>query len=302
MTTLKTHWPVHPVAELFPTKMPEERAEMKKDMQDRATSDLDPLESPILLWDNQILDGRHRDELWMELAEENACGGYFARMRPPTEDFKPGKQGTLTAWMRAKSRNMMVRQTPAGQRAAIFLKAVNAYPELKAVLEGIKQENIKRKMKGQPLGAGDQRGNTNEEVAKMANVGTTTMKQVKQLEKEAPDKFEEVAKGKTTAKKALKEVKKKKQAKPATRTAKVAASTKPQALTCTVQFELLPGKDMALEEVVNRLRMHKAEFRGLYVWLKNGKTVAVAPGTSLPKGCLAEVTGILAAKDFKLEA
>jgi hypothetical protein len=210
-STKKTHWPVHPIAEIFPKKTPEEWAEMKKDMVDRLARGLDPLESPILLWENRIVDGRSRDEIWVRLAEEKACNGFFARNRPPTEDFKPGKHGTLGAWMRAKSRNMVVRQTPADQRAAIFLKAVKAYPELKAVLDDIKEENLQRKKAGRPLGAGDQRGNTNERVAKMAQVGATTVKQVKKLEKEAPEKFEEVAQGKTSAKKALKEVQRKKQ-------------------------------------------------------------------------------------------
>jgi len=45
-------------------------------------------------------------------------------------------------------------------------------------------------------------------VAELAGVGPTTVKQVKKVKKEAPDKFEEIAQGKTTAKKALKGIKK----------------------------------------------------------------------------------------------
>jgi hypothetical protein len=263
----KTHWPVHPIALLFPTKTAEERGEMRKDMLDRASRGIDPLETPILLWDNQILDGRNRDEIWVELAEEEAANGFFVRNRPPTEDFKAGKDGTLAAWMRAKSRNLVVRQTPADQRAAIFLKTINAYPELKAVLDDIKEENLERKKAGRRLDASDQRGNTNEQVAKMAQVGTTTVKQVKKLEKEAPDKFEEVAQGKTSAKKALKEVQRKKRTQ-AGKTGKRATETSPTkapALTCTVQLELAPA-NMSLDVVVDRLRMGKAEIRGLHVW------------------------------------
>jgi hypothetical protein len=55
---------------------------------------------------------------------------------------------------------------------------------------------------------GDQRGNTAKKVAQLAGVGATTVKQVQKLKKEAPEKFEEVAQGKTTVKKALKAVKK----------------------------------------------------------------------------------------------
>jgi hypothetical protein len=203
--SMKTHWPVHPIAKLFPVKTPEERAELKKDMLERVARGLDPLESPILLYEGQILDGRHRDELWKELAEEK--GEFFARNQPPTETFQPTKHGTLAAWMRAKSRNVVVRQTPADQRAAIFLKAVEAYPELKAVLDRIKEENAERQKKGQPLGAGVQRSSTAEQVADLAGVGATTVKQAQKLQKEAPEKLEEVAQGKKTAKKALSEIK-----------------------------------------------------------------------------------------------
>jgi hypothetical protein len=87
----KTHWQVHPIALLFSRKTPEERAEMKQDMLERVARGLDPLENRLLLYEGQLLDGRHRDEIWMELAEEK--GGFFARNRPPTETFQPAKHG-----------------------------------------------------------------------------------------------------------------------------------------------------------------------------------------------------------------
>ena len=43
----------------------------------KPTKTHDPLEHAILKYEDQILDGRHRDEVWMELAEEDACGGFF---------------------------------------------------------------------------------------------------------------------------------------------------------------------------------------------------------------------------------
>src|SRR6516225_11114850 len=112
----KTHWPIHPIALLFPTKPRQERAELKEDMRERVVRGLDPLESGLLLYQDMLLDGRHRDELWCELADEGACGGFFARNQPPTETFSPNTHGTLGAWLRAKSRNLTVRQTPADQR------------------------------------------------------------------------------------------------------------------------------------------------------------------------------------------
>jgi hypothetical protein len=46
----KTHWPVHPIALLFPAKPPQERAELKRDMQERVARGLDPLEcAPVKL-------------------------------------------------------------------------------------------------------------------------------------------------------------------------------------------------------------------------------------------------------------
>jgi hypothetical protein len=112
----KTHWPIHPIALLFSPKPRQERAELKEDMRERVVRGLDPLESPLLLYQDMLLDGRHRDELWCELAVEGACDGFFTRNRPRTETFSRNTHGTLEAWLRAKSRNLAVRQTPAEQR------------------------------------------------------------------------------------------------------------------------------------------------------------------------------------------
>ena len=147
--------------------------------------------------------------------------------------------------MRAKSRNLVVRQIPADQRIALFLKAVKEFPVLEAVLDEIKEENLTRKNAGLPLDASVQRATTAEQIGELAGgVGATTVKEVTKLEKEAPDKFEEVAQGKTSAKKALKEVKERKRTQTANKAkttkkkaknSKAAASTQPPALTCTVQ-------------------------------------------------------------------
>ncbi len=176
-----------------------QRLELKKDMKERKEKGLSPLEQAILLYQGKILDERHRYKAWDELGLEGD---------PPYEVFSPDKHGTLGAWMRAKSRNMVHRHIPADQKAAVFLKAVDAFPELKDALDGIEKANRKRKSEGKPLDASDQRGNTAKQVGELAGVGPTTMKGVTKLKKEAPDKFEEVAAGKKTVKKALKEVKK----------------------------------------------------------------------------------------------
>mgnify|MGYP005850395285 CR=1 FL=1 len=152
----------------------------------RAENGLDPLEHPILVYQNLILDGRHRWAVWKELSVEGAYGGFFARNRPPLERHSPSKHGTLLAWMRAKSANMVHRHIPADQKVAIFLKAVDEFPELKAAVVEITTENADRRKSGKPLDAGDQRGNTAEQVGKLAGVGPTTVKQVKRLKVVSP--------------------------------------------------------------------------------------------------------------------
>jgi hypothetical protein len=214
----KYHWPTHSIADLFPAMTADEFSDLKKDMVERILAGLEALEHPIILLEDRILDGRHRDAAWMELAQEGACEGYFARTTPRFEMFDPGKHGTLAAWMRAKSANMVHRHIPADQKAAIFVKATEAFPEIKAALEEIKKENARKKKAGKPLDAGDQRGNTAAQIAKLAGVGPTTVKTVTKLKEEAPEKFEEVAQGKTSAKKAVQSLpKKSKKGKPGTK-------------------------------------------------------------------------------------
>lgn len=205
----KPHWQYHPLCLLFPSMTAEERADLKQDMIQRANQGLDPLEHSILLYEDMILDGRNRFDVWYEAADENACDGFFGRNLPPTETFASDKHGTLSAWMKVKSLNLVHRHVPADRKAAIFLKAVEEFPEVKAVIEEIKDENVARQKAGKAVANGDQGGNTAKQVAKLAGVGPTTVKQVQKLKKEAPEQFEKVAQGKTSAKKALKEVKEK---------------------------------------------------------------------------------------------
>jgi len=116
----KTHWPSPPHRPVVPGEAAggAGRDETRYDRAGR--SGPGPAGNALLLYENQLLDGRHRDEIWMELAEEGGGDGFFARNRPPTETHSPDKHGTIGAWMRAKSRNMVVRQTPAisGRRSS----------------------------------------------------------------------------------------------------------------------------------------------------------------------------------------
>ena len=202
----EAYWPAHPLAELFPRMTAEERADLKKDIKERVERGLDPLEHPIILYGLQIIDGRHRAEVWKELADEGACNGFFRTKKPPTQSMKEG-QGVVEAWMRAKSANMIHRQMLADQKAAVFLRAVDEIPELKAVIETIKDANEQRKKEGKRLGADDQRVSTNKAIADSAGVGETTVKGVKNVKENAPEKFEEIVQGKKTVKQAKQEIK-----------------------------------------------------------------------------------------------
>jgi hypothetical protein len=203
MTPTRPHWEPHPLAELFPAMTPDEKTALRDDMLERQARGLDPLEHPILLYEGKILDGRHRHGAWAELAATNVADGFFAQNSPPSATFAPSEHGTLTAWLRAKSLNMVQRQIPADQKAAILLKAADTYPEIRAAITEIKTENAARLKSGRPLGASAQRGNTNKQIGELAKVGETTMKDVKRLKATNPDGFEELCKGKTTLKKAL---------------------------------------------------------------------------------------------------
>jgi hypothetical protein len=208
---MELQWQPHPIAELFPKMTPEQETALKQDMMQRALNGLDPLEQPILLYEGKILDGRHRVKMWFELANEDACNGYFKRNLPRTETFSPEKHGNLAAFLRAKSRNLVHRGMPAYQKVAILLDAAEKFPELNAALNAIAEENLKRRQEGKPLDAGDQRGNTAEQIGKLTGVGATTVKDVQRLKKKAPAKFKEILQGKKTAKRALKEIAKREQ-------------------------------------------------------------------------------------------
>ena len=173
-------------------------------MVERVNKGLDPLESPILLLEDQILDGVHRSEIWMELAAEGVCEGFFVKNQPRFDHCKGSE--ILVAWLRVQSRNLVIRQLPADQRAAILMQLSLQFPEIKKAIDEIKTRNRERQINGTPLVAGDQRGNTNKEIAELAGVGATVMKEAVKLQKEAPEQSKNVAAGKTTAKKALKQI------------------------------------------------------------------------------------------------
>ena len=188
----------------------------------------------------------------------------------------------------------------------------DACPTFKDKYEQLKAKGEQQQKAGTPLGTGSQRVDVVKAKADAAGVNKATAKKVERVKKANPEVISDIAAGRTTANKETKKLatKKKKadgkgnrkQMIPPPKTS--SAKTLP-ALTCTVRLDLVPAEGMTMKGVESNLQMGKAEFRGLYVWLKNAKAMAAHPGGPLPKGCMAEVTGIREAaqgRHFKLEA
>jgi hypothetical protein len=74
--------PEHPLALLFPAMTPEEYADLRKGMREREAKGLPPLEHPLLLYEGNMLDGRHRYRA-LELGIEG---------NPPVEVFSREKR------------------------------------------------------------------------------------------------------------------------------------------------------------------------------------------------------------------
>jgi hypothetical protein len=193
------------LAFFFSIKSQEEMVDLKRSMVLRVEKGLDPLELAILLLDDQILDGRHRDQAWMELADEGACGGYFKTNMPRVEKLNSSSCAITTAWLKVSDRNNG-KQSTASQRAVGLLLAAEKYPELQALIDTIASASAARQVKGKPVGTSSQRGTTAAQVGKMAGVGSTIVKQAQRLQREAPEKLKDVAEGKMSLKKALADV------------------------------------------------------------------------------------------------
>lgn len=202
----------HELSIRLPDQTPEERQALKSNMVGRVKRGLPPLEFPILLVDGKIADGRHRYAIWLELAEEGACDGYFAKHSPPVEEVKADAGESRAALLlRLHSRNLCHRNLSAQQRAALLLLDIERLPELKALVDQIEADNEERMKAGKAQGLNSQ-GSTNQQLGKMVGASDATIKQIKTIQKHAPDQLPEVAKGTISATKVLKETKKKESA------------------------------------------------------------------------------------------
>lgn len=206
---------IHDWSLRLPAQTPDERLALKRNMAERVLKGLLPLEFPILLMNGMIVDGRHRYEIWLELAAEGACDGYFAKNDPWVEETKAEDGESKAALhLRLHSRNLCHRSLSADQRAAQLLLDIEDSLELKALVDQIEAENDARMRAGKARET-DSQGSTNKQLGKMIGTSDATIKKAKAVQKHAPDKLKDVAKGKATAKDVLNEVKATKKKEPA---------------------------------------------------------------------------------------
>ena len=197
----------HVLSLRLPDQTPDERQALKSNMVGRVQRGLLPLEFPILLVDGKIADGRHRYAIWLELAQEGACDGYFAKHSPPVEEVKADAgESRAVLLLRLHSRNLCHRSLSADQRVSQLLLDIVEVPELKELVEQIEAENEAR-MKAGKAQSTDSQGSTNRQIGKMVGASPATVKKGKAVQKHAPERLAEVATGKKSANKVLKEIK-----------------------------------------------------------------------------------------------
>ena len=197
----------HVLSLRLPDQTPVERQALKNNMVGRVQRGLLPLEFPILLVDGKIADGRHRYAIWLELAQEGASDGYFAKHSPPVEEVKADAgESRAVLLLRLHSRNLCHRSLSADQRVSQLLLDIVEVPELKELVEQIEAENEAR-MKAGKAQSTDSQGSTNRQIGKMVGASPATVKKGKAVQKHAPERLAEVATGKKSANKVLKEIK-----------------------------------------------------------------------------------------------
>gem|GEM_PF-5630543 len=219
---------------------------VKSNMVCRQEQGLPPIHDPIQLLDNHVLDGRHRQQAWKELAEEGACGGYFAKEEPPITVVTGD---TLKAWLVVESGNLCHRHLPPDRKTAILLKAAEDYPEVGERIEEIRKANDRRMKSGQPSRTGTERSSTAATIGRMVGVSASTVETVQRVQRDAPQEFQKVVTGEVRAKSVVKGLRKKKAA-PATLPAPSTSESQRllQDLPQAARFLTKVGKYMALFE------------------------------------------------------
>jgi ParB-like chromosome segregation protein Spo0J len=201
--------PIHKAAELFPLsegiELDELVASMKRD-------GFDPLH-PVLRWKGKVVDGRNR------LRAAQSAG-----VDPVFHDLPDNSDPWMVSWRENGAR----RHLSADQKAAIWLALLKESGELK------RREKAKRKAADKARaeakqGTGASReapvGKLSADIAAEIGVGHATVERVLRLAKDAPEAFEAVQRGETTANKELRRLKGDEPKKPRAATAAVSMSS-----------------------------------------------------------------------------
>lgn len=166
---MKTY-PEHPYSKLFPEMDGAELLKLAEDIKENG------LRSPITIFEEQILDGRHRLK---------ACG--MVDVEPIFREHQHGDPLRFVI-----SANLNRRHLTESQRAAVAAKMADmkvGNPALIPPIGGI--------------------GITSENAAKIMSVGMRSVERAKKVKKEDPRKFKEVIDGKKSINKALEEIRRK---------------------------------------------------------------------------------------------
>jgi N6-adenosine-specific RNA methylase IME4 len=172
----------HEYAKLFPMATDEEIQNMADDIKQRG------LLNPIIVLDDEILDGRNRHKA-CELA------GVIPKFKKYT-----GKDalGDVVSW------NLHRRQMTTGQRAALAV-------EMKPMFEKLAKDRMMAGKKSEPCaenGQGSKPIHSAVMAGKAVNVGKTAVKQAEAVKKASPEIFEKVKEGKMTLSDATRDIKK----------------------------------------------------------------------------------------------
>lgn len=181
---------IHPIAALYPAMSREEYETLKQDILKRGQQE------PILLHEGKILDGQARHRVCKELD-----------LVPQFAEWD-GDQNTLAVWLQVKGQNLVRRHLGAEQRAAILLRSAEVFPEVQQTIQVIVGAAELRKQLGMKLPKqGNVWGEAADIIGRIVGVSGSTVKRVRQVQKDAPDKLKELAEGKTTCSRVLKPVK-----------------------------------------------------------------------------------------------
>jgi ParB-like nuclease domain len=175
---------IHPLAELIPAMAADEFRELCEDIAENG------LREPIVLYQQKVLDGRHRYRACLEVGVE-----------PTFRDYAGEEPAGLVLSLNIKRRNL----TPS-QRAAI---AVEFLPALERERKDRQRQGLRRGAEPAPLEGsrldpriqtGTSSHRTREEAGARVGVSGATVDRARRVKEQAPESFELVKAGAMTVK------------------------------------------------------------------------------------------------------